>query len=173
LDRFRSVQFDSNVGCRVFTLANADVVMIASINALIVWRFIAMQVRGAATVLEMAIVRDPGFEGSAAGHRFSYINLVVGIAPMIAHTRWMGSPILPAVDLRVLAVGGCSVITPFAIRFGESVRVATNKNAIAPPPSEHLRISGRSRIPAIGLCARINRLSFGCMLLSAGSRPSC
>ena len=158
------------IGCGVFALANVMCMIAPSINALIIWRLIAGAGAGAAAVLEMVIVRDL-FEGATARTQFSYINLVMSIAPMIAPT--IGGLILTIADWRsiyaVLAVGGLVLVITTAIGFGESIAYR-DQSAIAP---RHL-ISNYLRFLSNRICvgyALINALSFGCMFAYVASSP--
>ena len=158
------------IGCGVFALANVMCTIAPSINTLILWRLIAGAGAGAAAVLEMAIVRDL-FEGAAARTQFSYINLVMSIAPMIAPT--IGGLILTIADWRsiygVLAVGGLALVGAIAIGFGESIAYR-DRSAIAPRRllSNYLRVL-RNRI-CVGY-ALVNALSFGCMFAYVAGSP--
>ena len=158
------------VGCGVFALAGVMCSIAPSINALIGWRFIAGAGAGAAAVLEMAIVRDL-FEGSAARAQFSYINLVMSIAPMIAPT--IGGWVLTIADWRaiygVLAVGGFVLVMTIAIGFGESIS-HRDRSALAPRRlvNNYIRVLG-NRI-CIGY-ALVNGLSFGCMFAYVAGSP--
>lgn len=158
------------IGCGVFALANVMCAIAPSIDALIAWRFIAGTGAGAAAVLEMAIVRDL-FEGSAARAQFSYINLVMSIAPMIAPL--IGARILVIADWRsiygVLAVGGFVLLITTALGFGESIP-RRDKNAIAPRRIIHAyrRVLG-DRI-CVGY-AFVNGLSFGCLFAYVAGSP--
>lgn len=158
------------IGCGVFTLANVMCTIAPSINALILWRLIAGAGAGAAAVLEMAIVRDL-FEGAAARTQFSYINLVMSIAPMIAPT--IGGLILTIANWRaiygVLAVGGLALVGAIAIGFGESIAYR-DRSAIAPRRlmSNYLRVLS-NRI-CIGY-ALVNALSFGCIFAYVAGSP--
>jgi MFS transporter, DHA1 family, multidrug resistance protein len=158
------------VGCGVFALANLMCAIAPSMNALIVWRFIAGAGAGAATVLEMAIVRDL-FEGSAARAQFSYINLVMSIAPMIAPT--IGAGVLFIADWRsiygVLAVAGFVLLITIAIGFGESIP-RCDKTAIAP----HRLVNSYLRVLSDRICvgyALVNGLSFGCLFAYVAGSP--
>jgi MFS transporter, DHA1 family, multidrug resistance protein len=158
------------VGCGVFALANLMCAIAPSINALILWRLIAGMGAGAAAVLEMAIVRDL-FEGVAARTQFSYINLVMSIAPMIAPT--IGGLILTIANWRsiygVLAVGGLVLAGAIAIGFGESIAYR-DRSAIAPRRlmSNYLQVLN-NRI-CVGY-ALVNALSFGCMFAYIAGSP--
>lgn len=150
------------IGCGIFALANVMCAIAPSINALIAWRFIAGAGAGAAAVLEMAIIRDL-FEGSAARAQFSYINLVMSIAPMIAPI--LGARVLVIADWRsiyvVLAVGGFVLLIALAIGFAESIP-HRDKNAIAP----HRLVSNYHRVLSDRICvgyALVDGLSFGCL----------
>lgn len=158
------------IGCGVFTLANVMCTIAPSINALILWRLIVGVGAGAAAVLEMTIVRDL-FEGAAARTQFSYINLVMSIAPMIAPT--IGGLILTIANWRsiygVLAVGGLALVGAIAIGFGESIAYR-DQSAIAPRRlmSNYLRVLS-NRI-CVGY-ALVNALSFGCIFAYVAGSP--
>lgn len=158
------------MGCGVFALANVMRTIAPSINALIVWRFIAGAGAGAAAVLEMAIVRDL-FEGSAARAQCSYINLVMSIAPMIAPIigRW----VLITTDWRsiygVLAVGGSMLLIAIATGFGESIPHC-DKTAIAPRCLIHNYFLVLGDRICVGY-ALVNGLSFGCMFAYVAGSP--
>lgn len=157
-------------GCGVFALAGVMCTVAPSINALIVWRFIAGTGAGAAAVLEMAIVRDL-FEGASARAQFSYINLVMSIAPMIAPA--IGSWVLTIADWRaiygLLASGGFVLAMTIAIGFEESI-CQRDRLALAPRRllSNYCRVLG-NRI-CIGY-ALVNGLSFGCMFAYVAGSP--
>ena len=158
------------IGCGIFALANIMCTIAPSINALVTWRFIAGVGAGAATVLEMAIVRDL-FEGAAARAQFSYINLVMSIAPMIAPT--IGGWVLTMADWQaiygVLAAGGFVLVMTIASGFGESIP-HRDQSALAPRRlmSNYLRVLG-NRI-CIGY-ALVNGLSFGCLFAYVAGSP--
>jgi len=158
------------IGCGVFALAGLMCTIAPSINSLIIWRFIAGAGAGAAAVMEMAIVRDL-FEGAAARAQFSYINLVMSIAPMIAPT--IGGWILTISDWRsiygVLAIGGFVLVMSIAIGFEESIP-HHDQSAIAPRRlmSNYRRVLG-DRI-CVGY-ALVNGLSFGCLFAYVASSP--
>ena len=142
----------------------------ASIDALIIWRFLAGAGAGAAAVLEMAIVRDL-FEGAAARAQFSYISLVMSIAPTIAPT--IGGWVLTIADwrsiYRVLAVGGFLLTIAIASGFKESIS-HRDQSAIAP----RRLISNYHRVLGNRIClgyALINGLSFGCMFAYVAGSP--
>ncbi len=156
------------IGCGVFTLANVMCTIAPSINTLILWRLIAGA--GVAAVLEMAIVRDL-FEGAAARTQFSYINLVMSIAPMIAPT--IGGLILTIANWRsiygVLAVGGLVLVGTIAIGFGESIAYR-DRSMIAP----RRLMSNYFRVLSNRICvgyALVNALSFGCMFAYVAGSP--
>lgn len=158
------------IGCGIFALANVMCAIAPSIHALIAWRFIAGAGAGAAAVLEMAIVRDL-FEGSAARAQFSYINLVMSIAPMIAPI--IGGWVLVVADWRsiygVLAVGGFVLLIALAIGFGESIP-HRDKSAIA----LHRLVSNYLRVLGDRICvgyALVNGLSFGCLFAYVAGSP--
>lgn len=158
------------IGCKIFALANVMCAIAPSIHALIAWCFIAGAGAGAAAVLEMAIVRDL-FEGSAARAQFSYVNLVMSIAPMIAPA--IGASVLTIADWRsiygVLAVGGFMLLITLAVGFGESIPHC-DKNAIAP----HRLIHTYRRVLGDRICvgyALVNGLSFGCMFAYVAGSP--
>jgi MFS transporter, DHA1 family, multidrug resistance protein len=158
------------MGCGVFALANVMCAIAPSINALIIWRFIAGAGAGAAAVLEMAIVRDL-FEGSAARAQFSYINLVTSIAPMIAPI--IGAKVLVVTGWRsiygVLAVGGFVLLITIALGFRESIP-HRDKNEIAP----HHLIQTYRRVLGDRICvgyALVNGLSFGCLFAYVAGSP--
>ena len=158
------------MGCGVFALADVMCTIAPSINALITWRFIAGAGAGAAAVLEMAIVRDL-FEGAAARAQFSYINLVMSIAPMIAPT--IGGWVLTMADWRaiygLLAAGGFVLVITIASGFGESIP-RRDQNALAPRRliNNYLRVLG-NRI-CVGY-ALVNGLSFGCLFAYVAGSP--
>lgn len=158
------------IGCGVFALANVMCTIAPSINALILWRLIAGAGAGAAAVLEMAIVRDL-FEGVAARTQFSYINLVMSIAPMIAPT--IGGLILTISNWRsiygVLAVSGLVLVGAIAIGFGESI-AHRDQSAIAPRRlmSNYLRVLNNRICVGYSL---VNALSFGCMFAYVAGSP--
>ena len=158
------------IGCGVFALANVMCTIAPSINALILWRLIAGVGAGAAAVLEMTIVSDL-FEGAAARTQFSYINLVMSIAPMIAPT--IGGLILTIANWRsiygVLAVGGLALVGAIAIGFGESIAYR-DQSAIAP----RRLISNYLRVLSNRICvgyALVNALSFGCIFAYVAGSP--
>ncbi|WP_199317138.1 multidrug effflux MFS transporter [Chroococcidiopsis sp [FACHB-1243]] len=158
------------IGCGVFALANVMCTIAPSIHALILWRLIAGGGAGAAAVLEMAIVRDL-FEGAAARTQFSYINLVMSIAPMIAPT--IGGLVLTIADWRsiygVLAAGGLVLVGAIAIGFEESI-ARRDRSAIVP-----CRLIGNYlRVLSNRICvgyALVNALSFGCMFAYVAGSP--
>jgi MFS transporter, DHA1 family, multidrug resistance protein len=158
------------IGCGVFALANVMCAIAPSIHTLIAWRFVAGVGAGAAAVLEMAIVRDL-FKGSAARAQFSYINLVMSIAPMIAPI--IGARILVAADWRsiygVLAVGSFVLLITIALGFKESIP-HRDKNAIAP----HRLMHNYRRVLGDRICvgyALVNGLSFGCLFAYVAGSP--
>lgn len=158
------------IGCGVFALANVMCTIAPSINALILWRLISGAGAGVAAVLEMAIVRDL-FEGAAARTQFSYINLAMSIAPMIAPI--MGGLILTIADWRsiyeVLAVSGLVLVGAIAIGFEESI-AHRDQSAIAP----RRLIRNYLRVLSNRICvgyALVNALSFGCMFAYVAGSP--
>lgn len=157
-------------GCGVFALAGVMCTTAPSIEALIGWRFVAGVGAGAAAVLEMAIVRDL-FEGAAARAQFSYVNLVMSIAPLIAPT--IGGWVLTIADWRaiygILAAGGLVLAITIVIGFEESIRQC-DRLALAPRRllSNYCRVLG-NRI-CIGY-ALVNGLSFGCMFAYVAGSP--
>lgn len=157
-------------GCGVFAMAGVMCTIAPSIEALIGWRFVAGMGAGAAAVLEMAIVRDL-FEGAAARAQFSYVNLVMSIAPMVAPT--IGGWILTIADWRaiygVLAAGGLVLAITIAIGFEESIH-QRDRLALAP----RRLLSNYCRVLSNRLCigyALVNGLSFGCMFAYVAGSP--
>jgi MFS transporter, DHA1 family, multidrug resistance protein len=158
------------IGCGVFLLTNLMCSTASSIDALIMWRFLAGVGAGAAAVLEMAIVRDL-FEGAAARAQFSYISLVMSIAPAIAPT--IGGWVLKIADWRsiygVLAAGSFVLTIAIASGFKESIS-HRDGSAIAP----HRLISNYRRVLGNRIClgyALVNGLSFGCMFAYVAGSP--
>ncbi len=157
-------------GCGVFAMAGVMCTIAPSIEALIGWRFVAGMGAGAAAVLEMAIVRDL-FEGAAARAQFSYVNLVMSIAPMVAPT--IGGWILTIADWRaiygLLAAGGLVLAITIAIGFEESIH-QRDRLALAP----RRLLSNYCRVLSNRLCigyALVNGLSFGCMFAYVAGSP--
>ncbi len=157
-------------GCGVFAMAGVMCTIAPSIEALNGWRFVAGMGAGAAAVLEMAIVRDL-FEGAAARAQFSYVNLVMSIAPMVAPT--IGGWILTIADWRaiygLLAAGGLVLAITIAIGFEESIH-QRDRLALAP----RRLLSNYCRVLSNRLCigyALVNGLSFGCMFAYVAGSP--
>lgn len=158
------------VGCGLFVLAGAACAAAPSISTLIAWRLVQGAGAGAGMVLTLAIVRDL-FEGPAARAQLSYINLVMGVAPMIAPT--IGTWMLAIAGWRTiygaLAVGGFLVLLSVAFGLTESL-AGRDLDAIKP----HRLIKNYRRILSNRIClgyALVNALSFGCMFTYVAGSP--
>ena len=158
------------IGCGIFLLTNLMCSTASSIDALIIWRFLAGVGAGTAAVLEMAIVRDL-FDGAAARAQFSYISLVMSIAPAIAPT--IGGWVLTVADWRsiygVLAIGSLFLTIAIASGFKESI---SHRDLMAIAP--HRLIRNYRRVLGNRICvgyALVNGLSFGCMFAYVAGSP--
>jgi len=121
-------------------------------------------------VMTFAIVRDV-FEGSQARAQLSYVNLVMGVAPIIAPT--IGSFILVLANWRaiygVLAIAGFLLLFFVSIGLGESL-ASPNIDALKP----HRLIKNYGRVLSDPIClgyALVNALSFGCMFTYVAGSP--
>jgi DHA1 family bicyclomycin/chloramphenicol resistance-like MFS transporter len=72
-------------GLTLYTLAGVGCAASPSIGALILWRLLQGAGAAAATVLAFVVVRDL-FEGAIARVRFSYVTMVLSVAPIVAPT---------------------------------------------------------------------------------------
>ncbi|MEH2303613.1 MAG: multidrug effflux MFS transporter [Nostoc sp.] len=158
------------IGCGLFTLAGASCAAAPSINTLIAWRLVQGAGAGAGMVMTLAIVRDL-FDGSAARAQLSYVNLVMGVAPMIAPT--IGSWVLAIAGWRTiygtLAVGGFLLLLFVALGLSESL---ANRDLDAIKPRR--LIKNYRRILSNRIClgyALVNALSFGCMFTYVAGSP--
>lgn len=157
-------------GCGLFTLASIVCAVAPSINALVTWRFIEGAGAGAGTVIALAIVRDL-FDGAAARAKFSYINLVTTVAPMVA--PMIGGWILAIANWQalygVLAAGGLILAIIVMIGLGESL-TRPDLGAIAP----RRLVANYTRVLRNRIClgyALVNGLSFGCMFAYVAGSP--
>lgn len=157
-------------GCGIFALASIVCAGAPSINALVACRFIEGAGAGAGTVLALAIVRDL-FDGAAARAKFSYINLVTTVAPMVA--PMIGGWILLIANWRaiygVLAAGGFILTLIVVLGLGESL-TRPDLGVIAP----RRLVANYTRVLGNRIClgyALVNGLSFGCMFAYVAGSP--
>lgn len=109
-------------GCILYTIAAVGCALAGSISTLLAWRFVQGTGASSGRVLSMAIIRDL-YEGPAAQAKLSYVNLIVGIAPMIAPT--VGAWILVWFGWRAiyatLAAGGLFLLLLLWFGYAESM----------------------------------------------------
>ncbi|MFN6494855.1 MAG: multidrug effflux MFS transporter [Nostoc sp. DedQUE03] len=158
------------IGCGLFTLAGAACALAPSIITLVAWRLIQGAGAGAGMVMTLAIVRDL-FDGPVARAQLSYVNLVMGVAPMIAPT--IGSFLLAIAGWRtiygILAVGGLLLLLSVTLGLNESL---ANYDEDAIKPSR--LIKNYRRILSNQIClgyVLVNALSFGCMFTYVAGSP--
>ena len=156
------------IGCLLFTIAGAACAMAPSIGTLIAFRL--LQGAGAGMVMTLSIVRDL-FEGPAARAQLSYVNLVTGVAPIIAPT--IGSLLLSIASWRtiyaILAIAGLLLSVFVSIGLSESL---ANRDLNAIKPRRLVNNYGRVlRNPICLGYALVNALSFSCMFTYVAGSP--
>ncbi len=149
-------------GCGLFALASLACAVAPSLESLLAARFAEGCGAGAGMVMVFAMVRDL-FDGHRARTKLSYVNLVLGVAPMIAPT--LGAWILallpwPAI-YTTLAAGGLALTLAVWLGLAESLPTpdpgALDLGRVA---ANYRRVLGHRL--AFGYIL-INGLAFGCM----------
>jgi DHA1 family bicyclomycin/chloramphenicol resistance-like MFS transporter len=109
------------LGLGIFALFGTVGAFAHSLRALLVWRFLMGAGAGASQVMALAMVRDL-FEGHEARAKQSYVNLVSGVAPIIAPTVGVWIALFGGwrAIYGLLAAGGAVLLAVATLKLSES-----------------------------------------------------
>ncbi len=157
-------------GLLLYSLAAVACTFSTSMPALLVFRLLQGIGAGAGASLPMAIVRDL-FQGVEARVRFSYVTLVLGLAPVVAPI--FGAFVLPLGGWRAiygtLAITGFMLLAVTWFGYAESAPLRAGQRTSIGQVLRNYRTALSHRV-CLGACL-VNGLTFACMFSFISGSP--